>query len=543
MTAVQTFDTRQARKIAPPREIAPPVANQDEDYVSPKTWMAVIGGTIGAFLAVLNIQVVNSSLADIQGAIGAGLDTGGWISTAYLVAEIIVIPLSGWLARSFSLRNYLLASGALFLAFSVACAQAHNLSQMIVFRALQGFSGGVLIPLAYTIVLTQLPRKKQAVGTALFAFAATFAPAIGPTVGGWLNDTLGWQFIFYVNLIPGALMLVMLWASLEPAPMNLGLLKQGDWAGIATIAVGLGALQTVLEEGNRHDWFGDRLITDLSIISAISLVAFVFIELRSKRPLVNLRLLAGRNFGLGNTAFFILGGLLYGTIFILPLYLTELQGYNATQIGVVVAWTGLPQLLIIPFVPRLLKMVDARALVAFGFALFAISCFMNTELSPDVAGPQLLIPNVIRAIGQALILTPLLSVANSGLAAENASTSSALVNMFRNLGGAIAIAGLQTFLTKREQFHSNIINENVSLFDEATRARIAQITHRILASGVSDPALAQHEAIVAVGRTIRKQATIMGFSDVFMALGVMAVLAFIVTLFLKKGSGSAAGAH
>jgi len=310
------------------------------------------------------------------------------------------------------------------------------------------------------------------------------------------------------------------------------------------LAIGLGALQTVLEEGNRHDWFGSNMITALSIVAGVALALFAVIELRSKRPLINLRLFAGRNFGLGNLAFFLLGGLLYGTIFIIPLYLTELQGYNATQIGVVVAWTGLPQLLIIPFIPRLLKTIDARALVALGFALFAVSCFMDTGLTPDVAGPELLVPNIIRAVGQALILTPLLTVANSSIAAENASTASALVNMLRNLGGAIAIAGLQTFLTKREQFHSSVIGEQVSAFNEATRTRLAEITQRIMAKGIADPALAHREAIIAVGRTVRQQATLMGFSDTFMALGVIAVLAVLVTLFLKKApGGNAAAAH
>lgn len=543
MTAVQTIDTSNARKITAPREAARTPASQDEDYVSPKTWLAVIGGTLGAFLAVLNIQIVNSSLADIQGAIGAGLDTGGWISTSYLIAEIIVIPLSGWLAKSFSLRSYLLGSAIAFLIFSVGCAQAQNLSQMIVFRALQGFSGGVLIPLAFTIILTKLPRSKQAVGTALFAFAATFGPAIGPTIGGWLNDTLGWQFIFYVNLIPGAVMLALLWGSLEREPMNLGLLHHGDWLGIATIAIGLGSLQTVLEEGNRHDWFGDRLITGLSIISAIALIVFVIAELRSKRPLVNLRLLGRRNFGLGNSAFLLLGALLYGTIFIMPLYLTLTQGYNATEIGVVVAWTGLPQLLIIPFVPRLMKLIDARVLVGLGFALFAVSCFMLGGLSPDSAGPQFLIPNVIRAVGQALVLTPLLSVANSGIGPQDASSASALVNMLRNLGGAFAIAGLQTFETKREQFHSNVLTQSVSPFSEATRARIDSLTQHFLSSGISVYATAKHEAIIAIGRTVRNQATIMGFSDTFIALGVIATAAFILTLFLKKASGSTTAGH
>src|SRR5579863_9766604 len=183
--------------------------------VSVKTWIAVIGATLGAFMAVLNIQIVNASLADIQGAIGAGIDDGGWISTSYLITEIIVIPLTAWLARVFSVRLYLLVNAVLFLVFSAACAQAHSLSEMIVIRAFQGFPGGVLIPMAFTLIITLLPKSKQAIGMALFAVSATFAPAIGPTIGGYLTENWGWQYIFYVNLVPGALMIGMLWLSLE----------------------------------------------------------------------------------------------------------------------------------------------------------------------------------------------------------------------------------------------------------------------------------------------------------------------------------------
>src|ERR1700736_4692836 len=198
--------------------------------ISAKTWVAVTGATLGAFMAVLNIQIVNASLADIQGAIGAGIDDGGWISTSYLIAEIVVIPLSGWLAQVFSIRVYLLTNAVLFLVFSAACALAQDLPQMIVLRAVQGFTGGVLIPMAFTLIITLLPRAKQPVGLALFALSATFAPAIGPTIGGYLTENWGWQYIFYVNLAPGALMIGMLWFSLESTPMKLALLRQGDWS-------------------------------------------------------------------------------------------------------------------------------------------------------------------------------------------------------------------------------------------------------------------------------------------------------------------------
>jgi len=514
------------------------------DRVPFTTWLAVIGATLGAFMAVLNIQITNAALPDIQGAIGAGIDDGGWISTSYLITEIIVIPLSGWLARVFSLRRYLLVNAFLFLAFSVACASAQNLGQMIVLRAFQGFTGGVLIPLAATIILTMLPKSKQAVGFAMFALSATFAPAIGPTIGGWLNDTYGWQYIFYVNLIPGAIMLGLLALSLKPSPMRLDLLPGGDWPGIATMAIGLAALQTMLEEGNKDDWFGSPFIVRLGVVTAIALPAFVAIELTTARPLLNLRLLARRNFGLGTLASFLLGYALYGSVFILPLYLSQTQGYNAQQIGEVLAWTGLPQLVLIPLVPKLLQRFDAKQLVAVGFALFAGSAFMSTHLDADFAGPQFLLPNIIRAFGQALVLTPLSLLTTGGIEAENAGSASALYNMMRNLGGAIGIAILQTAYTRREQFHSNILGTSVSLTNPATQQRLTELAQYFQSRGVADPATAWHQAVVAVGDVVRDQAAIMGYADAFFLLGSGLVIALLVALCLRKTSGgSAAGAH
>jgi DHA2 family multidrug resistance protein len=509
-----------------------------------KAWIAVLGATLGAFMAVLNIQIVNASLADIQGAIGAGTDDGGWISTSYLIAEIVVIPLTGWLAHVFSIRRYLLVNAALFLVFSVACAFARNLEEMIVLRAIQGFAGGVLIPMAFTITLTLLPKPKQPIGLALFALSATFAPAIGPTIGGYLTENFGWEYIFYVNLVPGALMLGMLFYALEPAPMKLALFWRGDWPGIATMAIGLGTLQTALEEGNKDDWFGSPFILRLSIIAAVSLGLFIVIELTSRKPLLNLRLLVRRNFGFGIASNFLLGVALYGSVFILPVYLARIQGYNAEQIGMVLAWTGLPQLLLIPMVPRLMKLVDARLIIGAGFALFALSNFMNIYMTGDYAADQLQFPNTVRAIGQALILTPLSAVATAGIEQENAGSASALFNMMRNVGGAFGIAGLQTFLTKREQFHSNILVQSVSIDNPAARSRIDQATQYFLTHGVSDHAAAVRQVVASIARIVREQAYVMAFSDTFFLLGSVLIIALVSALLLKKaGPVSGAGAH
>jgi DHA2 family multidrug resistance protein len=516
---------------------------ETEPQADLKTWLAVAGAMIGAFIAVLNIQITNASLPNIQGAIGAGIDDGGWISTAYLVAEIVVIPLTGFLAPVFSLRRYLLGNTIMFLVMSISCAFAQNLGQMIVLRALQGFFGGVLIPLAFTLTLTTLPRSKQPIGLALFAVSATFAPAIGPTIGGYLTETYGWQYIFYVNLVPGALMLATLWPTLQPAPMKLALLRQGDWSGIATLAIGLSSLQTVLEEGNKDDWFGSAFIVRLSVIAAVSFALFFWIELTIRNPLLNLRLLLRRNFGLGSLANVIMGMALYGSVYLLPVYLSQMQGYNSEQVGMVLAWTGLPQLVLIPFVPALMRRIDTRLLVAVGFALFATSCFMNLWISPDYSGDQLFAPNLVRAVGQALVMTPLSALATGGIERAFAGSASAMFNMMRNLGGSVGIAALETFVTKREQFHSNVITANVSLVNEATRQRIAALQGYFMANGTSDAGSAWHAAVVQIGRTVRAQSYLLAYSDAFFLMGAALLVALVTSMGMRKSSGGGAGAH
>jgi DHA2 family multidrug resistance protein len=326
--------------------------------------------------------------------------------------------------------------------------------------------------------------------------------------------------------------------------MRPALLRQGDWPGIVTMAIGLAALQTALEEGNKDDWFGSPFIVRLSLVAAIALLLFLWIELTSAHPLLNLRLLRRRNFGFGILANFLLGTALYGSVFILPVYLARIQGYNAEQIGMVLAWTGLPQLALIPLVPRLMKWFDARKIIAIGFALFAASNFMNVAMTGDYAADQLLWPNIVRAIGQALVFAPLSAVATAGIERENAGSASALFNMMRNLGGAVGIALLQTFLTKREQFHSNVLTQSVSLFAEATRTRIEALTQYFLSHGVADRDAAWHQAVVAIGRTVREQAYVMAFGDTFYLLGAGLIVALAATLLLKRESHiDAGGAH
>ncbi len=514
-----------------------------EETVSLKTWIAVGGSIIGAFMAVLNIQITNASLPYIEGGIGTGGINGAWIITAYLIGEIIVIPMTDFLSRAFSLRRYLIANTVLFLIFSAACGQARSLPEMIVLRALQGFSGGVLIPLAFTIIVSMLPSSKRPLGLAGFAVTATFAPAIGPTIGGWFTDNYGWPTIFYINLVPGAVMLAALIYGLPRSSMQLRLLRRGDWSGIALMAIGLAALQTVLDEGNVYDWFGSPFIVKLSVLAAVTLSAFVALELVRKEPLVQLRLLTRRNFGFGTLGNFLLGFALYGSAYLLPQYLAVAQGFDSQQIGEVMAWTGLPQLVIIPFVPLLMRRIDSRLLVGIGLTIFAISCFMNLHLDANYAAPQFFVPDVTRALGQALVMTPLAAIAMVGITPAEAGGASGLFNMLRNLGGAIGTAALETFFTKREQYHSFIINAHVSLLQPATQERLSAMQQYFMAHGTPDAAGAMHRAMIAIGNTIRAEATYMGYADCFALLGVVLLASVLAVAMLRKGGAAVAGAH
>jgi MFS transporter, DHA2 family, multidrug resistance protein len=508
-----------------------------------KTWIAVGGALLGAFLAVLNIQITNTALPYIEGGISTGGVYGTWISTAYLIGEIIIVPITDFLSNAFSMRRYLIVNTVLFLLFSVLCGQAHSLGEMILFRALQGFTGGVLIPLAFTIILSMLPPSKHAVGLAGFSVTAVFAPAIGPTIGGYLTDYYGWQWVFYVNLFPGAIMLAMLWYALPKSRMQLSLLRRGDWRGIALMAVGLAALQTVLDDGNVYDWFASPFIVKLSLVAGATLAAFVALEFVTPNPVVNFRLLGRRNFGFGTLGNFLLGFALYASAYLLPQYLAVAQGFDAEQAGEVVAWTGLPQLLVIPFVPLLMKRFDARLLAAIGFIIFAASCFMNMRLDGDYAAPQLLWPDIIRAVGQAIVMTPLSAIAMVGIARAEAGAASGIFNMMRNLGGAIGTAMLETFLTQREEFHSATITPHVSLLEPATRGRLAELQRYFMARGYPDPVGAWHRAVIAVGHAINAQATILSYGDCFAMLGAVLLMAVVAVAMLRKGATAAGATH
>jgi MFS transporter, DHA2 family, multidrug resistance protein len=519
--------------------------NRDEAAPFPaasRRWIALWAAMLGAFMAVLDIQITNASLPDILGTLGATLDEGSWIQTSYLVAEIIVIPLTAWLADVFGARRYLLLNTGAFLAFSVACAFAWNLESMIAFRVLQGFTGGVLIPMAFTLVLKLLAPEQRPLGYALFGMTATFAPAIGPTIGGWLTDNYGWPAIFYLNLIPGALMVVGIGWGLSPETPRLALLRKGDWFGILAMSVGLGSLIVFLEEGNRHDWLNSPMISSLAIVAAAALILCVVIELKRREPFINLRLLARRNFGFGAVVSMAFGFAMYGTTYLLPLYLAQVQGYNAQQIGWTIMWSGAPQLLMMPVAAALLKKVDARVLLTFGLAIFGGSCFLNSTMTHLTAYEQLKLAQLVRAIGMPMTIVPLTALATGAIESEQNGSASALFNMLRNLGGSIGIAFLATQLDWREKLHSARLGENVTGLNPATQERLGEITAYFTSTG-GDTVAAGRQAMGALAELVRREAYVMAYADAFFLIGVVIAIMLPLVWICRRPKGGGAPPH
>ncbi|MFP5495681.1 MAG: MDR family MFS transporter [Gammaproteobacteria bacterium] len=500
-------------------QLLPPVGEP-----SRRDWIAVMSVMLGAFMAVLDIQITNSSLKDIQGALSATLEEGSWISTSYLVAEIIMIPLTAWLVQLLSARRLAVWVSGGFLIASLMCSMAWSLESMIVFRALQGFTGGALIPLAFTLTLIKLPEHHRAKGMAMFAMTATFAPSIGPTIGGWLTENWGWEYIFYINIPPGLIMIAGLLYGLEKKDSNWDLLKSTDYLGILTMAVGLGCLQVFLEEGHRKDWLESSLIVSLGTVALLSLITFVIVQMSKPNPLINLRILGNRNFGLSSISSLGMGVGLYGSIYLLPLYLAQIQNYNALQIGEVIMWMGVPQLFLIPLVPKLMKYVSPKWLCTLGFGLFGLASFSSGVLNPDFAGDQFNRIQIIRALGQPLIMVTISLIATAYIMQKDAGSASSLFNILRNLGGAIGIALLATLLDARTKTYFDYLREAIVPTNPQVAERMARLTETF---GSETAALGKLSEIA------HQQAQIMAYNDAFHFVGLALGISMVAILLTK----------
>lgn len=513
--------------------------------VDARTWIAVAAGMLGAFMAILDIQITNASLRDILGTLSATQEEGSWISTSYLCAEIVIIPLTSLFARVFGNRRYMVWTTVLFLLFSTLCGAAWNLPSMIVCRMMQGFTGGALIPMAMTLVMQKFPPHKRSVGMAIFGLTATLAPSMGPTLGGYLSELYGWPAIFYINWVPGVLLIAGIGYGLDKEDARWEQLHDADWIGIAFMALGLASLTIFLEEGNSKDWFESLFIKTFAALALIGILGWIVTAVTRPHPFVNLRLYGQRNFLVSAALSAVVGMGLYGSSFLLPLYLGQIADYTPMQIGEVIMWAGLPQLFIMPFAAMLSSKVDNRILCSIGLGMFGASCLMNAGMDATTGYDQLLWSQVLRALGQPLVMLTLSNFAMQGIAPQDTPSASSLFNMTRNLGGSIGIALLATQLTNREHFHSARLGESVSLLSAATQERIDALTQSFIAKGI-DPAAAADQALAAIDRIVRRESYVLAYNDGFLIVGWILIGCIAVLWFadkVKSPSGGGAGAH
>ena len=487
-------------------------------------WLAVAAGTLGALMATLDISIVNSSLPTIQGEIGASGTEGTWISTAYLVAEIVIIPLSGWLERLLGLRTFLMIAVSLFVGFSMMCGLSNTLPMMIAGRVGQGFTGGALIPTAMTIIATRLPREQQPIGNAMFGMTAILGPVLGPVLGGWLTENVSWHYAFFINLPIGFALLTLLTIGLSHRPPKWEYLREADWFGIVGLALGLGGLTVVLEEGERELWFASAEIRSLALVSAIGFICIFAGQILAKRPVIRLSLLRDRQFGAVVVMVTAVGMVIYGTSYVIPQFLSTIAGYNALQSGEVVLLSGVPMVIMMPFTPWMVRTIDLRLSVAIGMAILAGSAFMETDLTSLTDGHTFAQSQFLRGIGTVFAMMFLNQASIRSVEPEQAGDASGLYNTARNLGGSLALAGIAVIQDQRVWLHSRRIEETLSANSDYVQSYMASQAQTL---GGMDAAYRN------LGDIIQIQALTMTYADLFWLLSVGILCVSPLILFLR----------
>lgn len=477
---------------------------------------------IGMFAALLDIQIVASSLQDIGGGLSAAQDEIGWVQTAYLIAEIIVIPLSGWLTRVFSTRWLFAASAAGFTVTSMLCGIAWNIESMIVFRALQGLLGASMIPTVFTSVFHFFPGNKKVYAAAVVGTIASIAPTLGPVIGGYITDALNWHWLFYVNLLPGLLVAIFSAMLVDIDKSDLKLLREADYPGIVLMALGLGTLEYVLEEGARWNWFSDSTITACAWIAGISLTGFIARCLVIPNPVVDFRALANRNFAVGCFLSFVVGIGMFATIYLTPLFLGYVRGYSAWQTGIAVFSTGIASLAGVPVYIYLAKRVDLRWLMLGGMACFGLGMWSFSFITSDWGWRELLVPQVLRGFPQVFCVAPAVTLGLGSLPPARLKYASGLFNMMRNLGGAFGIAVAGAVINDRTNFHFLILASNLT----AARPQVLSTLDGLQAQLATLDS--RRAALAELWQITYAQAATMAYADAFRAI----TLAFIAAVCL-----------
>ena len=511
----------------------------EEGSLTPRRIFAFLAMVFGMFMAILDIQIVSASLAEIQAGLGASADEISWVQTAYLVAEVIMIPLSGILGRIFSTRVLFATSALGFTIASFLCSTATDINQMILWRAIQGFIGGGMIPSVFAAAFTIFPPSKRGIVSPMIGLVATLAPTIGPTVGGYLSNAFSWHWLFLVNVPPGILVAIATWTLIDFDKPEPKLMKQFDWTGMFGMAAMLGALEYVLEEGPVNDWFADDAVRNLAVVGLIGGITFFWRAFTAPQPVVDLTAFRNVNFAFGSVCSFVLGIGLYGLTFLYPVFLARIRGYDSLMIGETMFVSGLAMFFTAPISGMLSSKVDMRRMLMVGLLGFGTSTWMLTGITADWDFAELLVPQILRGVSLMICMVPINNLALGTLPPARLKNASGLYNLTRNLGGAVGLAVINSVLRSRTELHYDRLAEAVNWSNPAAVNKLATITQGLAAKGVGD---ARDGALAILSRQVRQQATVLSFIDVFLLLtGLFVALSLLTMAMRRPGAPKAAG--
>jgi len=506
--------------------------------LSPRRVFAFMIMVFGMFMAILDIQIVSASLPDIQAGLGASPDEISWVQTSYLIAEVIMIPLSGFLARMMSTRVlFTLAAGG-FTAASLMCATAGSINEMILWRALQGFLGGGMIPSVFTAAFTIFPPSKRNIVSPIIGLIATLAPTVGPTIGGYLSHTMSWHWLFLVNVIPGILVTIGAWNLIDFDRPNWKLFERFDWWGLLALAAFLGGMEFVLEEGPSNDWFADHMVAILAIVMVAGGIVTFWRAFTRDEPIVDLSAFSDVNFAVGSLFSFVMGIGLYGMTYLYPLYLGSVRGYDSLMIGETVFVSGLAMFAGAPLAGILSSKMDLRVMLLIGFVGFATSTWMLTGMTADWDFQELLVPQMLRGMSLMLCMVPINNLALGTLSADKMKGASGLYNLTRNLGGAVGLAVINTLLSDRSALHYQRLSDAINWTNTIALEQLNAMAANLAARGVDG----ETGALAQMAARLHGQAAVMSFIDIFTLItALFGGLALAALLMRPAASGGGSG--
>ncbi len=500
-------------------------------------WIVALTVMLPTFIEIMDTSVVNVSLPHIQGSMNAGVDEVTWVLTSYLVSNAIIIPITGWLSSVFGRKRYLIFSLSLFTFASILCGAAPTLQILIISRILQGIGGGGLQPLSQAILLETFPRKEHGMAMALFGMGVVMAPIIGPVVGGWITDNWSWRWVFYINLPAGILAVILAAVFIhDPYYIKREVFKIDRW-GLALLTVGLGALQIVLDKGEREDWFQSEFIIILSIVAAVSLILLVIVELRSEHPVIDFTVFKDRSFSAG-TAIMFLGFLcLFGSIVLLPLYLQQLMGYTALWAGLVLGPGGLSSFFVMPIAGTLMKKgVKPRYLLIVGLATTSYAQWQMAQFNLQADFYSVALPRFLQGVGLGFFFVPLATAAYVNISVEKMGNASGVFNLLRNLGGSFGVAISTTILSQRAQVHQTFISEHINPYNPAFQEayqRLGTFLHQVRPEIPGTTG-----ALGTIYREVLRQASMLAFNDTFYCLAIATGILIPLAFLLRRSEGA-----